>query len=206
MVESVQCCGHEWQETIIERILGRRPQAGRGHFYCPVCESVWGSPAWLDPEVAAEWHEENDLSAWHVKPFSAGVVVKWRCSANPEHEWDAAVIDRSAGRLCPLCSTAGTSKIERAFLAAAQLHDADASAPSRGVSGSNQVEDEFNGAWASALRLLQGPDSSVKRRPMRDDLWATRREWRGARFCGASSIGLALLKDIRNEQRRPSTR
>ncbi|WP_353357983.1 zinc-ribbon domain-containing protein [Intrasporangium sp. DVR] len=89
---------------------------------------MFGSLAWLDPELAAEWHEDNDLTPWHVKPFSAGVVAKWRCAANPEHVWDAAVIDRSSGRLCPLCSTAGTSMIEKAFLAAAQSLDPDAHA------------------------------------------------------------------------------
>jgi hypothetical protein len=36
------------------------------------------------------------------------------------------VVDRSAGRLCPFCSTAGTSRIERDFLAATQSHDPDA--------------------------------------------------------------------------------
>lgn len=126
--KSVHCCGHEWQEDLGQRVLGRRPQAGRGHYYCPKCESVWGSLAWLDPELAAEWHPDNDLTAWHVKPFSGGVVVKWRCAANPEHEWEAAVIDRSAGRLCPNCSTAGTSQIEKAFLAAAQLRDSESAA------------------------------------------------------------------------------
>lgn len=125
---SVQCCRYEWQETIAERTLGRRPQAGRGHYYCPRCESVWGSLAWLDPELAAEWHEENSLTPWHVKPYSGDVVAKWRCIANPEHEWEASVVDRSSGRLCPFCSTAGTSRVEQDFLAAAQSHDPDAAA------------------------------------------------------------------------------
>lgn len=124
--KSLQCCGHEWQETIVERTLGRRPQAGRGHHYCPRCKSVWGSLAWLNPELAAEWHEDNALTPWHVKPFSAGFVVKWRCTADPGHEWKASVIDRSSGRLCPFCSTAGTSQIEQAFLTAAQSLDSDA--------------------------------------------------------------------------------
>lgn len=122
------CCGYEWKEAISQRILGRRPQAGRGHYYCPRCESVWGSLAWLDPELATEWRSANELTPWHVKPFSGGVVAKWRCSANPEHVWDASVIDRSSGRLCPLCSTAGTSHIEKAFLDAAQVHDREAEA------------------------------------------------------------------------------
>lgn len=124
--KSVQCCGYEWQETITERTLGRRPQAGRGHYYCPRCESEWGSLAWLDPELASEWHPANEISAWHVRPFSGGTVVRWRCSANPEHEWEAAVAERSAGRLCPYCSTAGTSQIERLFLEAAQAIDPEA--------------------------------------------------------------------------------
>jgi hypothetical protein len=126
--KSVQCCGFEWQETLGDRTLGRRPQAGRGHYYCPRCRSVFGSLAWLDPELAAEWHEDNNLTPWHVKPFSGGAVVKWRCAANAEHVWEAAVSERSAGRLCPHCSTAGTSQIEKAFLAAAQVHYPEASA------------------------------------------------------------------------------
>ena len=130
--KSVQCCGHEWQEEIGLRTLGRRPQAGRGHYYCPRCKSVWGSLAWLDPELAAEWHPDNELTAWHVKPFSGGVVAKWRCSVNAAHEWEASVIDRSSGRLCPQCSTAGTSQIEKAFLAAAQSIDPDADAARMG--------------------------------------------------------------------------
>lgn len=130
--KSVQCCGYEWQEPISERTLGRRPQAGRGHYYCPVCRSVWGSLAWLDPGLAAEWHEDNELTAWHVKPFSSGAMVAWRCATNPDHVWKAAVIDRSSGRLCPQCSTAGTSKIEQAFLASACSHDAEAIASTVG--------------------------------------------------------------------------
>jgi hypothetical protein len=99
-----------------------------GHYYCPQCESVWGSLAWLDPDLAAEWHPDNELTAWHVKPFSTGVVVRWRCAANPQHEWEASVSDRSSGRLCPRCSTAGTSQIEKAFLAAARQVDPEADA------------------------------------------------------------------------------
>lgn len=126
--KSVPCCGHEWQETIAQRVLGRRPQAGRGHHYCPRCESTWGSLAWQDPELAAEWHPDNDRTAWHVKPFASAAPVLWRCAADPEHQWRATVSDRSSGRLCPQCSTAGTSRIEQQFLAAAQHLDPDAQA------------------------------------------------------------------------------
>lgn len=126
--KSVQCCGYEWQETITNRTLGRRPQAGRGYYYCPRCETTWGSLAWLDPELAAEWHPDNPLTPWHVKPFSGGVTAKWRCSVDPTHEWTAPVGNRSSGALCPQCSMAGTSMIEKAFLAAAQAFDPAAEA------------------------------------------------------------------------------
>lgn len=126
--KSVQCCGYEWKQRIGSRTLGRRPQAGAGHFYCPKCESVWGSLAWMDPVLATEWHPDNELTAWHVKPFSGGVVVKWRCSTDPGHVWEESVIARSAGRLCPQCSTAGTSQIEQAFAEAAQQLDPAAAA------------------------------------------------------------------------------
>lgn len=124
--KSVQCCGYEWQEDLEQRTLGRRPQAGRGHYYCPGCQAVFGSLAWLDPELAREWHPDNELTPWHVKPFSDGVVVRWRCSTDPTHEWQASVADRSAGRLCPKCSTAGTSSVEKSFCAAAQALDPQA--------------------------------------------------------------------------------
>lgn len=122
---SGQCCGLEWQDTISARQLGRRPQAGRGVYYCPQCESQFGSLAWLDPELAAEWHEDNTLTAWHIKPFSVGVTVKWRCAADASHEFTAKVSDRSHGKLCPHCSKSGISKIETDFLRAAREYYPD---------------------------------------------------------------------------------
>lgn len=118
------CCGHEWEETISDRVLGRRPQAGRGRYYCPRCESVWGSLAWIDPELASEWHPSNALTPWHVKPFSVGTTATWQCANG--HVWDAPVINRSAGAQCPKCSMAGTSHIEQEFLAAARVIDPEA--------------------------------------------------------------------------------
>lgn len=130
--KSVQCCGYEWQATIGARTLGRRPQRGRGHYYCPQCESVFGSLAWLDPETAAEWHEDNPSTPWHVRPTSklAQASVNWRCSQNPAHVWDTSVSARWNGSGCPQCATSGTSRIEKRFAEAAQLYDA-ASSPSK---------------------------------------------------------------------------
>ena len=120
------CCGYEWEESIPDRVLGRRPQAGRGRYYCPRCESVWGSLAWNDPELASEWHSSNALTPWHVKPFSGGVVATWQCTNG--HVWDAPVINRSAGAHCPDCSMAGTSHIEKEFLTAAREIDPESHA------------------------------------------------------------------------------
>ena len=81
--KSVQCCGYEWQEPIQERTLGRRPQAGRGHYYCPRCESVFGSLAWLDPELAAEWHEDNELTHGTSGRSRAGWSLSGDAPQNP---------------------------------------------------------------------------------------------------------------------------
>ena len=149
--------------TVAERVLGRRPQAGRGHYYCPRCHSVFGSLAWLDPELAAEWHEDNDLTPPGTSSRSrAGSVVKWRCAANPEHLWEAAVSDRSAGRLCPHCSTAGTSQIEKAFLAAAQVHDPEASQHASGAGGWTSSSPTCD--WSSSTTASTGTAASRDRR------------------------------------------
>lgn len=123
--KSVQCCGYEWQATIAERTLGRRPQRGRGSYYCPQCKSVFGSLAWLDPETASEWHEDNAATPWHLKPTSkqAAMPVRWRCSENPRHVWDASVSARWNGGQCPQCATSGTSRVEKRFLESAQRAD-----------------------------------------------------------------------------------
>lgn len=123
--QSVQCCGYEWQATITERTLGRRPQRGRGHYYCPNCESVFGSLAWVDPELAAEWHEDNDGTPWHLTPTSgrASSTVLWRCAQDSDHVWEASTMARWNGSQCPQCATSGTSNIEKRFLQAAQVFD-----------------------------------------------------------------------------------
>lgn len=55
------------------------------------------------PELAAEWSPANDVPASQITQGMARFAV-WICSTNPEHQWEARVHSRSAGRGCPECS------------------------------------------------------------------------------------------------------
>ena len=101
------CCGHEWEDTPRDRVL-------QPALRCPVCKTILRSLAVRDPDLAAQWHPGNAFTAYHVKPF-ASVTVRWVCSSDRSHEWDAPVMVRSAGTGCPTCSTAGTSATETAL-------------------------------------------------------------------------------------------
>lgn len=101
------CCGHEWEESPRDRIL-------QPALRCPLCETILRSLGERDPDLASQWHPGNELTAFHVKPFSS-VSVRWVCPVDASHEWDAPVMVRSSGTGCPICSTAGTSAIETAL-------------------------------------------------------------------------------------------
>ncbi|WP_231925987.1 zinc-ribbon domain-containing protein [Micromonospora echinofusca] len=101
------CCAHEWEESPRDRVL-------QPALRCPLCNTILRSLAYRDPDLAAQWHPGNALTAYHVKPFSS-VTVRWVCPADASHQWDAPVMVRSSGTGCPTCSTAGKSAIETAL-------------------------------------------------------------------------------------------
>jgi hypothetical protein len=90
--------GHEWHVPIILR------KKGQG---CPYCS---GQRVCIDnclqtkfPEIAKQWHPEknNVLSPLNVTS-GTGIKVWWRCDQN--HEWEAAISNRTSGRGCPVCN------------------------------------------------------------------------------------------------------
>jgi hypothetical protein len=58
-----------------------------------------------NPELAKEWHcEKNGDLTPHNITIGSGKKVWWKCSKNPEHVWEAKVLNRGKGNGCPFCS------------------------------------------------------------------------------------------------------
>jgi len=62
------------------------------------------SLAELEPSLAAEWHptKNGTLSPSDVRRYSMKKVW-WRCTSRHDHEWVAAIGNRTQGRGCPYC-------------------------------------------------------------------------------------------------------
>jgi len=58
------------------------------------------------PDVAADWHpsKNNNLTPYNVSPGSHKIVF-WKCSKNPEHEWQQEIRNRTVKCKsgCPYC-------------------------------------------------------------------------------------------------------
>lgn len=99
---------HVWQAAIGNR-TGKNPRG------CPICSGKLVTPKTslmgVNPKLASEWHPtRNDgLLPNSVAP-NARKKVWWRCSSNPEHEWDAWIYSRSTGIGCPFCSNRTTDE------------------------------------------------------------------------------------------------
>lgn len=80
---------HEWQTTVATRIKGTK---------CPHCKTL----AFRFPNIAKEWHlsKNGDLTPWNIGGRSSRKVW-WQCPKN--HEWQAAINNRTAGSKCPHC-------------------------------------------------------------------------------------------------------
>jgi len=91
---------HEWQAAIANRSRG----AG-----CPVCcnQKTVNSNclATLKPQLASEWHptKNGKLTPYDVSPGSKKKVW-WKCEKGPDHEWQAAVLERANGTGCSVCA------------------------------------------------------------------------------------------------------
>ena len=91
---------HEW-----EAIISGRNRGGG----CPFCTgqkiSKTNNLAFLNPELAREWHPEKNGDE---KPehFTSGTSKKawWKCDKGEDHEWEARIYSRNRGRGCPFCA------------------------------------------------------------------------------------------------------
>ncbi|MCK6584650.1 MAG: zinc-ribbon domain-containing protein [Anaerolineales bacterium] len=95
---------HVWDARVNARVKGRG---------CPYCSGKrkfgyeYKSFAEAHPEVVVEWHptKNGDLTPDKV-PEGSSIVVWWKCSSNPKHEWEAKVQYRKSltgSGSCPIC-------------------------------------------------------------------------------------------------------
>lgn len=139
-------CGHEWVATVVSRDKYDR-------YRCPQCRTVLGSLAYTFPDLAAEWSDENPLSAWHVRPFGKlEFLPTWQCTNDHSHVWAALLTSRSTGAGCPECRTHGKSKVE------VDHHKAAERAFGNAKSGAIVRADEFKRRPAWTVDILV-PDS-----------------------------------------------
>lgn len=96
---------HRWDAVIRDRISGGRKKLGSG---CPYCSnkkvSEEASLYFTHPELTREWHptKNGDLIPQKVT-LGSDLKVWWKCSVGNDHEWEATISSRVAGRSCPIC-------------------------------------------------------------------------------------------------------
>ncbi|WP_243688436.1 zinc-ribbon domain-containing protein [Geotalea toluenoxydans] len=58
-----------------------------------------------NPELRDEWHPSRNIIDFEKVRSSSGKKAWWRCSKNPQHEWEARIYHRAVqGIGCPFCS------------------------------------------------------------------------------------------------------
>ncbi len=91
---------HEWRSTVANRTTGNG---------CPICSNqkivTSNCLATLNPRLASEWHPTKNGK---LTPHDVGVGTKrkvwWTCENGPDHEWQAAVLERTNGTGCAVCA------------------------------------------------------------------------------------------------------
>ena len=91
-------CGHEWQSTVSNRVLGNG---------CPYCSNQKVLPGFNDlatthPNLVKEWDSVKN-GDFTPKMIVAGSDIKvwWMC--NIGHSWRAKINSRARGSKCPIC-------------------------------------------------------------------------------------------------------
>jgi len=92
---------HEWKAKPNSRVSMKTN--------CPVCsgQKVVNSNclAILRPDIAKEWHPTlNSEISPNNFAIKSGKKVWWKCEKGDDHEWHAAISNRSLGHSCPVCS------------------------------------------------------------------------------------------------------
>ena len=98
---------HEW----VARVANRTNLSTSCPFCCGRRVSITNSLASLYPEVADQWHWNKNIGTVPEQVASGtGKKYWWKCSAGPDHEWEAQVSSRTkGGTACPYCSGLKTS-------------------------------------------------------------------------------------------------
>jgi len=100
---------HKWNADIASRTGNNRG--------CPVCDGKLVVPSnsllTLFPDIAKEWHPTKN---GELKPEQVtrccNKSIWWKCSTNPEHEWQNLVTNRTRrGDKCPICQKRGYSEM-----------------------------------------------------------------------------------------------
>lgn len=90
--------GHEWKASVEKRSMGQG---------CPYCSGrrvcMDNCLQTLNPYLAGQWHpsKNGELTPSDVT-IGANKKVWWQCEQG--HEWETAVLNRSNGTGCPICS------------------------------------------------------------------------------------------------------
>lgn len=91
---------HKWKTTLLSRT---RLKSG-----CPYCagqkvKSGYNDIATTDPELIKEWDPENKIKPTEISSGSTK-KIKWICSKNVLHKYEATPNDRASGKGCPYCA------------------------------------------------------------------------------------------------------
>lgn len=93
--------GHSYKASVSSRLRGRN---------CPYCAGKkvligFNDLLTTEPQLATEWHTalNGELKPTDVTRGS-DKKVWWKCSKNPQHEWQAIISSRANGNGCPECA------------------------------------------------------------------------------------------------------
>ena len=89
---------HEWEVSI------KRRSRGEG---CPICigKKVVKSNclSTTHPELAKEWHTTKNGSLTPDCVSGGHTKFWWKCNKGDDHEWQSSIVNRKAGKSCPIC-------------------------------------------------------------------------------------------------------
>ncbi|MFC1884764.1 zinc-ribbon domain-containing protein [Thermodesulfobacteriota bacterium] len=95
---------HEWEVSVSARVYYKSG--------CPICSNInkkkpmYPSLEEYSPILSEQWHPTKNgmLKPSDIKPNSSKKVW-WRCSTNPEHEWQSIIRNRALKNAgCPFCT------------------------------------------------------------------------------------------------------
>lgn len=92
-------CGGEYEMVVHNKVIGQG---------CPYCSGKrvlkgFNDLATLSPELIEEWdYDKNSPLTPDKVTKGSNKKVWWKCKKG--HKWEAAIVKRSAGRGCPICS------------------------------------------------------------------------------------------------------